>query len=332
MDELTHPHDHLFRAAFGRADVARHFFQRRLPDEVSDAIDWDSLQLVEASTVDENLNLRISDVLYHASFKDQHDVLIYVLAEHQSRCDRWMALRLLQYMGRIWERWHRDHPDAPHLPYLFPLVVYHGTEGWSAPDFEGLFPSPLVAVMQPYIPSFRYKLFNVGHQDDDALLQLRPELLALTLLLLKNARRPLFWSRAQWWATTFADVLAQPDGQRTFEMLWTYILHVVSEEPTAEIYDRLLKELPDKAQETLMTFAQQLQQRGHEQGLQEGRQEGLQEGRQEGQVALLLRMMKMRFGQLPDDVTARVKAASESQLQDMAERFARGDALDELLP
>ena len=66
-------------------------------------------------------------------------VLIYVLAEHQSKVDPWMAFRLLCYLVAIWKGYRAQHPRARKLPAILPIVVHHSPTGWTAPvAFEDL--------------------------------------------------------------------------------------------------------------------------------------------------------------------------------------------------
>lgn len=37
-----------------------------------------------------------------------------------------MALRMLRYQGRVWDRYVRQHPRATALPAILPAVVYQG--------------------------------------------------------------------------------------------------------------------------------------------------------------------------------------------------------------
>ena len=64
------------------------------------------------------------------------DAGIYVLFEHQSSGERWMALRLLHYMMAIWDGCIAD--GATVLPVIIPVVRHHGDGGWTAATrFEG---------------------------------------------------------------------------------------------------------------------------------------------------------------------------------------------------
>lgn len=64
------------------------------------------------------------------------DAYLYVLIEHQSTPDRLMALRMLGYQLRIWER-HLARPEQRSrtrpLPLIIPVVIYQGRRQWIAP-------------------------------------------------------------------------------------------------------------------------------------------------------------------------------------------------------
>ena len=78
---------------------------------------------------------------------------LYLLFEHQSRPDRWMALRLLRYCCRIWETERRDHPEEQYLRPVLPLVFYQGEHHWRcATELAESFPPALRG--QPWVPSF----------------------------------------------------------------------------------------------------------------------------------------------------------------------------------
>jgi flagellar biosynthesis/type III secretory pathway protein FliH len=65
---------------------------------------------------------------------------------------------------------------------------------------------------------------------------------------------------------------------------------------------------------------------GHAQGHAEGRQRGLQEG----ELTLLLRLLRKRFGELPESAHARLEQASMEQLEHWAEQLLQADSLEAL--
>lgn len=56
-----------------------------------------------------------------------------------------------------------------------------------------------------------------------------------------------------------------------------------------------------------------------------------QEGRQEGRQELLMKLLRLRFGDLSPRVEARISGASPSDLERMAERVLTAASLDDVL-
>ena len=75
--------------------------------------------------------------------------------------------------------------------------------------------------------------------------------------------------------------------------------------------------------ELIMTLAEKLR--------QEGREVGREEGRKEGQQKLLLKQLRLRFGELPRSVEDRIFQAHPRDLESMAERVLTASCLDEVL-
>jgi hypothetical protein len=62
--------------------------------------------------------------------------------------------------------------------------------------------------------------------------------------------------------------------------------------------------------------------------LQRIRAEGHTEGRREGEAEVLLRQLRVRFGVLPEDVTARLNTADAETLLRWSERVLSASTLD----
>ena len=126
---LHQPHDHLFRLVFADPEETVAFLRARLPDSYQRGILWSSLRRAAGSFVDQDLHGSVSDLLFEVrSAAAAPRQWLYLLFEHQSRPDRWMALRLLRYCCRIWETDRRKHPKARFLRPVLPLVFFQG--GW----------------------------------------------------------------------------------------------------------------------------------------------------------------------------------------------------------
>ena len=69
---------------------------------------------------------------------------------------------------------------------------------------------------------------------------------------------------------------------------------------------------------------------GIEQGLHKGRQEGLSQGQVEGERAILLRLLKRRFGEIDSTTRQRLESATTDELEQWGENILDARTLDEV--
>jgi hypothetical protein len=91
---------------------------------------------------------------------------------------------------------------------------------------------------------------------------------------------------------------------------------------------------PDEAN-TMSRFAERFReeglQQGVQQGIQQGVQQGIQQGLQQGEARLLERQLRLKFGELPQDVLRRLAEADEPTLLAWSERVLSASRLDDVL-
>ena len=132
MEELPHnPHDKLFKRSFGDPITTANFLRHELSGPLARAIDWETLKLESGSFVDSQYRSSESDLLFSTLVGDK-PARIYLLFEHQRTLERTIALRLLRYMVRIWERCHTSDSYQT-LPVILPVVLAHNGEHWDIP-------------------------------------------------------------------------------------------------------------------------------------------------------------------------------------------------------
>ena len=161
-DEIVHqPNDKLFRSTFSELQNSAAFFQGYLGAELVAAADWESLRQQEGRFVDEELAGAESDLLFSVLLKGRK-TLIYILFEHQSSEDPWMAFRLLRYMVRIWETQRAAVAGSggpAQLSPIVPVVLAQGSKVWkTSPRFGALFGEGAVPV---YTPDFTFALIQL---------------------------------------------------------------------------------------------------------------------------------------------------------------------------
>ncbi len=321
--------------------------------------DWSRLALVSGSFVDEELGQEHCDLLFSAPVAGSN-AYFYVLFEHQSTPDPMLVFRLLKYEVRIWERWLRDHPKAKRLPAIIPVVLYNGETPWKeARDFTELL-DIAAALRDPLIellPRFRFLLEDLSEEEDEALrLRSVGALVSITLLALKNARhREDFEGVLLSCAALLHEVNQAPTGREALNAIASYILEV-SETVKAETLGQVLARTIGKeaGAQVMTTAGEQLKEQGRQEGRKEGlreglregvqegrrvgREEGVREGRQEGRdegVLLglhqaLLRMLRMRFGDVPESVEQHIHSATRQETDQWIGQALTAATLDDL--
>ena len=326
------PHDALFKGIFSEPRRAAELLRYALPLAVSRQIDFTTLKRTDGSFTDAALAQRHTDLLFSVRLL-AHDLEFSVILEHQSRDDRRMPLRVLDYMTFSW----RADPGPRLLPIL-PVVVHHSAAGWRSPTaFESLFGPDLPPEFLEYLPRFRFALLDLGTLSDEALMQ--AELSATTRLALsalKHARdtsdlAPLAAS----WTQLVREVLDEPDSTRALAQIFRYlslvrgrgdipILEQIAAPATAEAKMQTIAEYYEEK------YMQQGLEKGLAKGLEKGLEKGLQQGIPKGEQKLLLRQLRYRFGELPSATLEKITAADEPLLERWAERLLGARTLEEV--
>jgi len=97
--DVSNPHDKLFKQLLGEPENAASFLASNLPAELVSHLDLSTLQVVQASFIDAQFVQSEADLLFSVSVAGRPGY-VYVLLEHQSTGDGFMLLRLLSYMVR----------------------------------------------------------------------------------------------------------------------------------------------------------------------------------------------------------------------------------------
>jgi hypothetical protein len=314
----TTPHDALFKAAFSKLRHARGLLRALVPEPLGRRIAWPTLRIESGIAVgDEDLDEQRMDLVYSVRAGGRR-VLLYVLAEHQSKVDPWMAFRLLCYLVAIWKGHRAEHPRAKKLPAILPIVVHHSPTGWTAPvAFEELLDADaeLLDALGPHVPRFRFLLDDLSAQTD-AELRGRSRMTAggrVAILSLKHGRDQV--------AIRIRVLL--PDGRASaardvLASVLQYILETSGAEP-ATLRELLARQVGRKEAEKMLTTAERL------------RREGRQEGEVLGKRGAMLLLLRQRFGRLPSSAVARVDQAEAAELDVWFGRVLTASSLAEVL-
>lgn len=296
------PNDKLFRSTFSELENAVAFFQNYLAEDLVKSLDWSTLQQQSGSFIDEELSGSESDLLFHVS-SPQGGALVYILFEHQSTEDPWMALRLLRYMARIWEKQRSNavaNSEKPSLSPIIPVVLAQSSERWrTEPRFSALFAQ---GVQPAYTPDFVFNLIQLVSIGYDEMRGSAAGILSMRALRADALRELLH-------AMVFDETLLMRASESAVERLFRYIS---SRDVDRDNFRKTLNQLHNTdLKEKAMTLAEQWREEGREEGWEKGLQEGRYAGREEGYTGeahrSVIDVLEVRFGSVPDGLVEKIR-------------------------
>lgn len=127
-------HDSGYKRLFANLTMFRELIQTFVEEDWVDRLDFAHAERVDKSFVSEHYKETEADIIYLVPLRDTGQaVYFYLLLEFQSTVDRFMAVRVGHYMHSLWLDYRESHERVRHLPPIFPIVLYNGSERWTAP-------------------------------------------------------------------------------------------------------------------------------------------------------------------------------------------------------
>ncbi len=322
-DAIHQPNDKLVKATFSVPENARGFFTNHLPADLAAAIDWSSLALEPCSFIDPQFASSESDLLFHVKLHE-NKTFLYLLFEHQSSEDPRMALRLLSYILRIWQRFVKNASPSAKLPAVLSVVLAQGRRPWKTStrlaDLIDI-PSGLEELLRPWQPSLAYHLLELLRIPYEALEGTPEGILTLRALKAEPVNELLgdpLWDESLLFAIS----------EDALERLLRYILNAELQVPALK--ERIAKIHAQPLKAKAMTLADRLREEGKIEGKQEGKLEGKREGKLEGKRESVLRALEIRHGGYPEGVREELEGVSDpAALDRLLEGAFRSDSLEE---
>ena len=318
-------HDENYKRLFAFKLMVEHLLRACLPDDLLAAADFTELGELSTEYVSDEILKRHGDTVWRLRL-GRYWVYLLILLEFQSEDDQWMALRIHTYTGLLYQELVRN--EAPgiadgRLPPVLPVVLYNGTEPWTAARRMSGLVAPGAPWLAPYQPAQGYFLLDLHRVGDDDVPR-------------RNLLRAV---AAVEQSRSFEDVLRvrealQPwlQDPRAAELLRAFVdwMRQIAERmaPAGAVVPpvRTLEEMRMSVVERAAEWPKQWLREGREQGLAEGREQGVAEGREQGieqgvdqQRALLCRQAAARFG-----------AETAARLADVLAPIADPDRLAEI--
>jgi len=271
------------------------------------------LVLQKDTFVDADLQEHFSDLLYSIPLRLGETVYVYLLFEHKSYPDKWVAFQLLRYMVRIWDQQLHEDANRPLTP-IIPLVVYHGRAKWTmGADFASLFTGP--AALRAYWPDFQYQLSDLSAYNDE---EIQGTIwLRVFLLILKHIFDERLGSQLPAILGLARELVQQETGLAMMATILRYVSQASSGVTKAELRLAITAVLPKDGGIEMATLAEQWIEQGRLEGIELGIEQGIERGLQ-AQRNTLLKLLQRRF------------QPTQSELDELTAQLAKIDQFDQL--
>ena len=163
---MSHDDDASYKTLFAAPEVVRDLILGFIPDDWLHGLDYATLERVSGSYVTDDLRDRADDLVWRVQVEGEW-VYLYLLIEFQSTVDPWMAVRIMTYVGLLYQDLIRQKQVLPkrRLPPVLPIVLYNGDGKWTAAtDVADLIPKP-PGLLARHLPHLEYLLIDEHRYD-----------------------------------------------------------------------------------------------------------------------------------------------------------------------
>jgi hypothetical protein len=189
---ILNPHDKFFKESFSRLEVAKSFIEEVFPKDMRDKMNLNTLQLSNASYIDDMLKEHFADLVYETEYRGVK-ATITLLFEHKSYQQNFPEWQLMRYMSNIWgeeqkqltDEEKENHEKNPSV--VIPIIIHHGKTAWKKTSMRAYFGNPPAELLR-FLPEFDYLVFSLNDFEDYQIANFKNDFLATAAMFLKHSR------------------------------------------------------------------------------------------------------------------------------------------------
>lgn len=322
-------HDSGYKTLFRNRTIFRQLIETFVEEPWVKDLDFSQAETIETSFVDEEYSQTQSDLIYRLHLHGR-DVYFYILMEFQSTIDRWMALRMANYVTNFYmslvkeRKANKAISSTEKLPAVFPLMLYNGDEKWTAVT--------TLAELIEDIPDLgqygiRCRYLKVAEN----------EFSRESLLKIRNIVPTLFLAEAHYDIDLLVDELVEifrmEEDRQAVSLLINWFRQMA-------VHGRIEKDDFGKVEETYRSAEETRAMlitaiaKEKEGILQEGIEQGIEQGREEGCDAMqmtLEALISHRFGTTSDKIHDSLETCNLEQLKELVNPILNAPDLDSII-
>ena len=297
---MSKTHDSSYKFLFSNPELVRDLIMGFIPDDWLHSLDYATLEKVPGSYISDDFQQREDDIVWRVKVGGEW-LYLYLLIEFQSSVDKYMALRIMVYVGLLYQDLIKrgEVLTDGRLPPILPIVLYNGSKRWTAvTDVADLIPA-VPGLVEQFKPKLSYLLIDENAYSDTELASLN------------NLVAAVFRFEQSDGLETVQDLVSllivwlddRIDLRRMFA-LWIRAALMRNNN-----YNIILPQVDDLLEIKVM-LSERIEQwalayiaEGELKGKLEGELKGKLEGKHEGEMLALQKLLSKRFGAIPADIT-----------------------------
>ena len=240
-----------------------------------------------------------TDIVVKTRFKDnvKEPVFVYFLLEHKSYIPKQPgpAFQLLRYMVEQWYDLEKKGLLGSKLPPIFPILIYHGKQGWT----HGVHFHDIVHLphddMKPYVPDFQYLLFDASKENEDQ--YITSVVIRCWLIIVKYLNDPVMREKLSEVLRLLHNFLENREAREYIEIFMKYLANTDNKVTRDVAVNAVEKIFPGRSADMMRGWAKEYVEEGMQKGM-------LTEARENVLEALDARFSK----DVPEDVYKKVQA------------------------
>ncbi|MCR9134133.1 MAG: Rpn family recombination-promoting nuclease/putative transposase [bacterium] len=260
MDKLYKSHDGFFRKLMSERQTAQDYLAAFLPENLKDAIDFNTLEQDTDSYIDEKLKASMSDVVFKADTRQGFGINFCFLFEHKSYIDDKAPFQILHYISSAMLK-RAINKEEQRL--IIPILFYHGEAPWEYESIGDKF-SALDKVLKVYLPRFDYLFHNYQAKPDEEIKQASNPKLTAALIAMKHFYEQGYLLKQM----QFLLLHATDEHGNLYKPLLVYLFDKLPDQMDA--IQKAMEDLPPPVKTEAMSILDACEARGKAEGKAEG--------------------------------------------------------------